>query len=196
MKRGDSNGQKCLVDRLEANPIIAAIREESLLEVAIHSAVGTVFLLNTSLSNLEWMIRQVRERGKLVFVHLDMISGLSKDIDGLTYMRQTFSPDGIITTKSSLIDPAKHMGLYVIQRLFVLDSLSIQTGLKLAESHRPDLIEIMPGLIPKVIPELRQHCHVPMIAGGMIRTKEEVIDLLSVGAVAISTSNPTLWSIE
>lgn len=182
-----------MLDSLEAHPIIAAIRDENNLEAALQSPVSVIFLLNGTLSNLKKRVKQIKESEKMVFVHLEMVAGLSKDQAALEYLQVEVEPDGIITTKPNLIQPAKNMGLLTVQRLFILDSLSIHTGLKMLQNNHPDLMEIMPGIIPKVIPEIKSQSRLPVIAGGMVSTKEEIIDLLKSGAVAVSTSREKLW---
>jgi glycerol uptake operon antiterminator len=184
-----------LNDLLEAHPIIAAVRDGENLEVALQSPVAVIFLLNASLSNLKTRVRQIRENQKMVFVHLEMVAGLSKDQAALEFLQAEIKPDGIITTKPNLVHVAKNLGLLTVQRLFILDSLSIQTGLKMLQGNHPDLMEIMPGIIPKVIPEIKRRSQAPIIAGGMVSAKEEIIELLKVGAVAISTSREQLWQL-
>jgi glycerol uptake operon antiterminator len=182
-------------DVLEAHPIIAAVRDGENLEVALQSPVAVIFLLNASLSNLKTRVRQIRDNRKTVFVHLEMVAGLSKDQAALEFLQAEVEPDGIITTKPNLIHVAKNLGLLTVQRLFILDSLSIQTGIKMLQGNHPDLMEIMPGIIPKVIPEIKKHIQIPIIAGGMVGAKEEIIELLKAGAVAVSTSREALWRL-
>ena len=55
-------------------------------------------------------------------------------------------------------------------------------------------MEIMPGVIPKVIQRLSKE-KVPVIAGGLIETKAEVTAALRSGATAISTGRPELWEL-
>lgn len=184
-----------IFDLLEAHPIIAAVRDEAGLEAALKSPVAIVFLLNATLSNLKERVRQIEDAQKLAFVHLEMVSGLSKDPAALEFIQAEIAPSGILTTKPNLIQSAKNLGLATVQRLFILDSLSIQTGLKMMQGNHPDLMEIMPGIIPKVIPEIKRHCQIPIIAGGMVSAKEEIIELLKVGVMAVSTSRIELWNL-
>ena len=58
----------------------------------------------------------------------------------------------------------------------------------------PDVIEIMPELMPKVISRFCQRVHRPVIAGGMISEKEDVIAALSAGALSVSTTCQKLWA--
>ena len=81
-------------------------------------------------------------------------------------------PTGILTTKPNLIQKARSLGLVTIQRLFMLDSLSIQTGVKMVNINRPDLIEIMPAIIPKVMVRVKKEITLPIIANGGPRDHE------------------------
>lgn len=184
-----------LLDKLEAHPIIAAVRDEKGLKAALASQVEVIILLNGSLSNIRSRINLIKDHGKLVFVHLEMMSGLSKDQAALEFLRVEINPTGIVTTKPNLIPKARSLGLLTIQRLFMLDSLSMQTGIKMVNANRPDFIEIMPAIIPKVILRVKRESQIPIIVGGMVETKEEIIELLKVGANAVSTSKKELWNL-
>lgn len=184
---------KEILDQLEAYPIIAAVRDEEGMAEALTSPVKVIFLLSGTLSNIRSRINKVKESGKAVFVHLEMMEGLSKDQAAVEFLHMEMKPTGILTTKPNLIQKARSLGLVTIQRLFMLDSLSIQTGVKMVNINRPDLIEIMPAIIPKVMVRVKKEITLPIIAGGMVETKEEIIELLKVGVTAVSTSKTDLW---
>jgi len=103
--------------------------------------------------------------------------------------------DGILTTRSNLISPAKREGLIAVQRLFVLDSESMAAGLPTVEKAAPDAVEVLPGVIlPTIAQELAARGALPpLIAGGLIRTATQVEAVLAAGAVAVSTSQVSLW---
>jgi glycerol uptake operon antiterminator len=189
----NSIGQ-CL-QALESQPVIAAIRDQEGLNRAVKSPAAVVFLLDGALSNLRERVERVAASGKLIFVHLEMIAGLSKDLAALEYVAGTVRPDGIISTKPGLIQPARNLGLLTIQRLFILDSQSLQTGIKMIQGNHPDLVEVMPGVIPKAVTALKAHCSTPVIAGGMVERKEEIIELLKAGVTGVSTSRIELWEV-
>ena len=63
-----------------------------------------------------------------------------------------------------------------------------------AAAVRPDMAEVMPGVCPRVIRRLTEAGRLPVIAGGMIETKEDMIEALSAGAAGVSTSRKELWS--
>lgn len=62
------------------------------------------------------------------------------------------------------------------------------------EATNPNLIEIMPGVIPKAL-SLFADKGIPVIAGGIIETKEEVTAALRSGAIAVSTGKFKLWQL-
>ena len=58
---------------------------------------------------------------------------------------------------------------------------------------KPDMVELMPGLVTKAISAVSGKLSVPVIAGGMITEADEVAGALKAGALAVSTSDPVLW---
>ena len=56
------------------------------------------------------------------------------------------------------------------------------------------MIEIMPGVIGKIIKRFSMGT-IPVIAGGLIETKNEVTDAIRQGAIAVSTGNQKLWYV-
>ena len=53
-----------------------------------------------------------------------------------------------------------------------------------------DLIEVLPGLMPKVIHRVAATCGKPIIAGGLVTEKADVVNALEAGALAVSSTNP------
>ena len=100
----------------------------------------------------------------------------------------------IISTKSQAIRLAKENGFIVIQRSFVFDTISLE-NVKNHLASNIDAIEILPGLIPKVIEELTKNSSKPIICGGLIETKDEVMMALSSGASSVSTTKREIWEM-
>ncbi|TCO67722.1 glycerol-3-phosphate responsive antiterminator [Marinisporobacter balticus] len=179
--------------KVEANPIIAAVNNIEKLDLAIQSPCEIIFLLTGNIFNLKSIIDKVKKAGMDIYIHIDLMEGFSKDTVALKYIYENMQPDGIITTKSSLVKKAKNMNIRAIQRLFILDSLSLDTGINSVYATRPDAIEVMPGIMPKIITKLYEKTKTPIIAGGLINDKEDVIASLKAGAMAISTSKEEIW---
>ena len=123
---------------------------------------------------------------------MDLVEGIGKDAAGLEYVREQ-GADGIISTRAGMIRPAKETGLLTVQRFFMVDSQSVRTAEETLKTTRADMIEVMPGLLPKVIEKLAVSGRTPVIAGGLIETVEEIRAAFAAGASAVSTAKVELW---
>lgn len=181
---------------LVQNPIIAAIRNDVDLKGALESDAAVVFILYGNILNISEICRSLKEKGKVVFVHVDLVEGLRGDSSGIKYIKEVGKPDGIISTKCAIIKFANHLGLATIQRIFVVDSLSLKTGIKNVNENNPNAVEVMPGVAYNIIESLQNEINSYIIAGGLIKDKKDVINALSAGAIAISTTATNLWKLE
>ena len=182
-------------DLLIQNPVIAAVKDAASLEAALLSKVTVCFLVGSTLSDLPMYCSRLKERGKNVFVHVDMIDGLRPDREGIRYVLETTRPSGMISTKPAAIKIAGEYGAAGILRIFLIDSVSFRTGLAAIRSCRPCFVEVMPGLLEDAIRELSGQMRVPIIASGFITQKEQLLRALASGAVAASTSAQSLWDL-
>lgn len=179
-----------ILDCLELNPIIAAIRDDG-WEAALRSPAQLLFYLSADLTTVCRRITQAHEAGKILLVHMDLADGIGKDRSGIRYLAQ-HGVDGIISTKPQIIRAAKEMGLLTVQRFFALDSKGMESIDEMLRISTPHLIEIMPGVIGKAIRRF-EGCGIPVIAGGLIETKAEVTEAIKCGAAAVSTGRESLW---
>lgn len=181
---------------IEDFPIIAAARHGDEFLEAVRSPCDIVFWLSPNIMTLRSYLAKARALpggdDKRIFIHIDMADGVGKDAAGLEYLRY-LGIDGIISTRGNLIKSARELGLMTVQRFFILDSRSVSTAFESIKSAKPDMIEIMPGLMTRQITHFAESSDVPVIAGGLIETKDDVIKALSAGASAISTSKAELW---
>jgi len=184
-----------ILKSIRQKPVIAALRGVQLLEAALASCVSTVFYLQTDISEIGYLTGRAREYGKNVFFHLEFIDGLGRDSAAVRYIARIAKPDGIITTRANSVKDAKDAGLFAVQRFFMVDRLSYDTAVKNIEISGPDMVELMPGIIPQIIRRLAADTQIPVIAGGLITTKEEAYDALQAGAAAVSTGSQALWNM-
>lgn len=184
-----------IIESIKENPIIAAIRHNEDVKEAIDSGASTIFILSTNIFDIQNLISQIKDSGKNVFVHVDFVEGLGKDQKAIDYIAQIAKPDGIISTKSQHIKYAREAGIFVIQRFFLIDSLSFNTAVKSIQSLKPDIVEVMPAVMPDVIKRIVSQTDVPVIAGGLINTKKDIIEILKAGAFGASTCNKELWTL-
>jgi glycerol uptake operon antiterminator len=180
------------VEALESAPIIAAVKARESAAAAAASQVAVVFVLGGSIMKMDGILSELARGGKMVFLHMDLIEGIGRDEAGMAYAAEHWKPAGVITTRTPLVKAAREHGLLAVQRIFLLDSASIRSGIQLISQCSPDFVEVMPGVIPKAIGQFRGAGR-PVIAGGMVTERGEVIEALSAGALAVSTSSRELW---
>ncbi len=187
----ESEGLKCWLER---NRVIPAVKHDADLQRAMQCGSDIVFVLYGDIVTLDVHVQAILASGKLPFIHLDMVQGLANNPIVLEYFHGHFQRNcGVITTKGNMAKKALELGIPVIQRFFMLDSLSLESAIEGVAKTRADAYEIMPGIIPRVVTQFSRHTSVPIIAGGLIQTRTDVDRLLASGAVAVSTSRFELW---
>lgn len=184
-----------LAETLLNEPVIAAVKTDEALTAALASPCSAVFLLASTLLTVDGLVHRIHDAGKLAVVHIDLVDGLSSREIAVDSLNALCHPDGIISTRPTLIRRARHRGLLTVQRAFILDSLSLTSLSGQLEQGKPDFVEILPGIMPRVIAEISARTQVPVIAGGLLRDKADVMAAMRAGAAAVSTSAPFLWDI-
>ena len=178
---------------LADTPIIAAVKDMEGLDKCLDSDIQVIFILFGDVCSLQEIVKKVKDAGKIAMVHMDLVNGFTGKEIVLDYIKNFTHADGIITTKINLIKYAKQIGLYTVLRYFVVDSMALSNIEKQVDSIQPDVIEILPGIMPNIIKKVNKISKVPVIAGGLIADKKDVMTALTNGAGAISATSPDVW---
>ncbi len=181
---------------MKENPIIAGVKDISKLDDALKSDCKIIFLLCGSIFNLKEAVEKTKAAGKMIFIHIDLVDGLSKDSVALKYISEEIKPTGVISTKNNQLKVAKTLGLLTVQRVFIIDSMSITTAIKASQAINPDAVEIMPGIMPNITKQLSFELDMPVIVGGLVSEEKDIRKALENGALGISTSSKELWEIK
>lgn len=185
--------QSDFLQALQDAPVIAALKNDQGLAQALESDCAIVFFLYGTILNIGNLVAQVKESGKLAFVHADLIEGMTAKDIAADFIAQNTQADGIISTRPNLIRRAKSLDLLTIQRFFLFDSLSFENVLR--QNSNADAVDLLPGTMPRVLARLAEKVPQPIIASGLLADKQDVMAALSAGAQAVSTTSPVLWSI-
>ena len=186
--------RKELLSLLAADPVIAAVKDDAGLDAAIAGGPQVLFLLYGDILTLPAMTERIRSAGKYAFVHLDLAEGLAAREIAADFIAGRTAADGVISTKAQITRRARERGLLAIQRFFLLDSMALGS-IRSLSPDAADLIEVLPGLMPGIIRRVCAATAKPVIAGGLISSKADVIAALGAGAVAVSTSHPEVWGM-
>lgn len=175
--------------------VAAAVRTEEDFKAALESKVDVIFLLYADLLTIEGQISKAHNAGKKIFIHMDFAEGIGKDRVGMDFLKQK-GTDGILTTKVGMIKQAKEIGLITVQRFFIVDSHSVDTAVDSIRIAKPDIVEIMPGVVCKKIVEFARRVKTPILVGGLLECEEDVDNALEAGARGVSTADRKLWNYK
>lgn len=183
-------------DLMEENPVVAAVKDMEGLEACCDvEEIRVVFVLFGDICSIASIVSRIKESGKAAMVHVDLITGLSGKEVAVDFIKHNTDADGIISTRPALLKRARELSLCTTLRVFILDSMAFENIERQMALARPDMLEILPGLMPKVIRQVVKKVKVPVIAGGLISEKEDVVAALSAGAISVSTTNPNVWQM-
>ncbi len=180
-------------DAIENSPIIAAIKNDVELNQCLNCDSQVIFILYGDICNIADIVQTIKTAGKIAMVHIDLIGGLNAKEIAVDFIQKYTKADGIISTRPQLIRRAKELSLYTVMRFFVIDSMAYDNIEKQLHAIRPDFIEILPALMPKVVSRICKLSPVPVITGGLITDKEDVMQMIQAGAVSISSTNEQVW---
>ena len=113
-------------EAVEENPIIAAVKNMDDLEICC------------SLENI-----------RVIFILFGDVCSIREIV--VEFIQRNTEADGIISTKSALIKKGRELELFTILRYFLLDSMAYENIRQQQHTVKPDFIEVLPGVMPKVI---------------------------------------------
>src|SRR5437762_11623003 len=183
-----------LLDAFARVPVAAVISRAEELPRALTSQVPVVFFVRAPAFHLGPLVWAVQARGKMAFVHIDLIAGLGKDRAGIAFLAREIGVNGIITSHSALVAAARAERVIVVPRLLLHDDLGLHSAMAAVEHARPDIVEVQPAVIfPLVAEQIRARHPVPIIVGGFAPAPHQRQAALDRGARAVSTSTVSLW---
>lgn len=178
---------------LGEEPVVPAVRgPDSALEAALAGEHPAIFVLGGDIFKVLGRVRAERRRPR-IYVNVDLVGGVASDASGLRFLSRHV--EGIISTHRHIIELAKGCGLVTIQRLFAIDSGAVERGLKLIRRAEPEFVEILPALAyVEVAARYAEILELPVLAGGLLKSRQDISTILEAGAVGVSTSHQGLWT--
>jgi len=182
-------------NQLQKHRLVAAIKDPKNLEKAVKykDNIGAVILMTGTILTAKKFVDYLQSNGLPVLLHVERIGGLQMDHDGVEFIKRYMKPAGIVTTKSGIVKRAKEKGLFVIQRVFLIDTdmyLNLEKGLT---HNASDMFEVMPSRVPEYISRLTGVSDKPIITGGLLSSLTHAKSAFDHGATAVSTSNTEIW---
>lgn len=181
---------------MERCPVIAAINNDELLEIAKKSSCEIVYILYGNICTIADIVDEIVAAGKIAIVHIDLVSGLASREISVDFIKKYTQAAGIISTKSHLIKRGNELSMITIQRFFMLDRITYHNIKKHVRETSPDVVEMVPAGLTKMLTYVMEEINGrPLVASGLVLDKSDVMGALSAGALAVSTTNTDIWDI-
>lgn len=174
-------------------PVIPEIKNEEWLNNIEQSESEIAYILYGDICTIAEIVEKVKTSGKRAIVHVDLIVGLSAKEISVDFIKKYTEADGIISMKPSMIKRAKELGMFTIQRFYMMDGFTYANIEKHVKTCNPDVVEFLPAGLYKVMKYLVEKIEQPVVASGLTQDKEDIIGALKAGAVAVATTNKSLW---
>ena len=174
-------------------PVIPEVKNDEWLEALESSESDIVYIIYGDICNIADIVERVKSMGKRAIVHVDLIVGLSSKEISIDFIKKYTRADGIISMKPAMIKRANELGLFTIQRFYMMDGFTYANIVKNVKTTNPDVVEFMPAGLSKVMKYLAEQIDKPIVASGLTQDKEDVMGALKAGAYAVATTNKKLW---
>ncbi len=182
-----------LIELLQNNPVIADVNNDELLEKALLCGSDIIFVLYGNICTIAGIVERIHAVEKVALVDVDLVEGMSSKEVVVDFILSATRADGIISSKANILRAAKKKNLFTVHRFFLIDSTSYHNLPKQYSVSQADVVEVLPGCMPKVLGWVKELIHVPLIASGLVCEREDALFALRAGAVAISTTTPEVW---
>ena len=182
------------LSRLTVVPCCPATTTGEQFRRALASRAEVVLILRANGLELAPFIDQAHELGKLVAVHLDLVSGLRGDRASVQWLSES-GADAVISSRGHLMATIRHERMTAIQRFLLVRLTQISTGMAAIRRSEPDIVEVLPGVVLPQVRHMLPELGLPLMAGGFVRTIDDVRAILECGALAVTSSNEALWRL-
>lgn len=181
--------------RLARHPIIATLYGAEQIDAFIDSASEIAIVANVELRKLQAVVGTITRADKIVIVNIDSCEGISPDKGGVEYLAE-IGATSLVSTRVATIQRANRAGLLTMQKVFVTDRSTWPRSVKAVEQSDPNLVQLMPAPMLPHIAIKERNALPPIVASGFVSTHNDVRSALAAGAVAVSTSDTAMWSVD
>lgn len=184
-----------LLHLLRQNPVIAAVKDNASLQLAIDSECQFISVLYGNICTISNIVKKIKNAGKYAFIHVDLLEGASNKEVVIQFLKLVTEADGIISTKASMLKAARAEGFSVFIACLLLIRFRFTTLISKLRNRIRIVLRILPGCMPKVLGWVTEKIRQPLIAGGLVCDEEDARNAINAGVVALSTTNTGVWTL-
>ncbi|GAA1844861.1 glycerol-3-phosphate responsive antiterminator [Brevibacterium marinum] len=181
-----------LESTLRDNPVIGTLFGEDDMKQFCARPTRFSFVANLPLVRVGAVIERLSAATTLPMLNVDSVQGLTANADGLEYLKGIGVP-GIVSTHTQAVSRAADLGLLAVQKVFVTDRSNLRRAAATVKSSHAHFVQLMPWpVVPHLSPEFLRELG-PFIVAGFVSTEDDIRSALSLGALAVSSSQKELW---
>ena len=131
------------MEATENCPVIPEIINDEWLEALSESDCDIVYIVYGDICTIPEIVEKVKQAGKMAIVHMDLIVGLSSKEISVDFLKKYTRADGIISMKPAMIKRANDVGLFTIQRFYLMDRGCTEGRSDCCCNIEPDGVELL-----------------------------------------------------
>lgn len=174
--------------------IIPSIKQRKELDLFFKTRYPIGLISDSHIGNLKALSELYKKHNKKVLVNTELLGGFLPDKTGLKLLKNMYYVDGIISSNAQVINMSKSVGLFTVERFFLLDSVAFNNVLKTLTKSSADVVELLPSLVAydyhKTIVDA---CKKPILVGGFINSRERVKLAENLKFSGVTTSSQNAW---
>ncbi|SUX68059.1 Glycerol-3-phosphate responsive antiterminator [Citrobacter amalonaticus] len=101
-----------LLHLLRQNPVIAAVKDNASLQLAIDSECQFISVLYGNICTISNIVKKIKNAGKYAFIHVDLLEGASNKEVVIQFLKLVTEADGIISTKAANAESCTGGGVF------------------------------------------------------------------------------------
>lgn len=184
-----------LSQQLKYRPIIAALYGPEKMPAFLRSACNPVILANIQLRKLSNVMDTLIAANKSVIINIDSCDGLSPDKAAIEFLAD-LGAIGIISTRVPTIQKAVQCSMIAIQKIFVTDRSTLPRSLRAVTQSGASFAQIMPSPMVGYLKMQEKQMLPSIIASGFVCKKDDIVQSITRGAIAVTTSDSSLWDYQ
>ncbi len=174
-------------------PIIPSVWSITQRDHAVLSPWPLVHVAGGGLKTIKEFVQPLKDAGKTLWIHPDMITGLGKDREGIEVIQALIRPDAVATSNLTLAHHVRQLRLKLVLRVFIHDTQSLESSLAAIDRFNPEVLCCLPAVVyPLIRQELNQR-GIPVVAAGLVRSPLTRDHLIEMGT-SVEIGQPALWS--
>ncbi|MEW9516080.1 glycerol-3-phosphate responsive antiterminator [Streptomyces tubercidicus] len=184
-----------LTSALADIPVVASVVGTQPVRQFLTAPAKVCIVASLTVGQLPQVLPALGRAGKTVFVNVDSSPGLAQDRGALEFIK-SMGAHGVVSTRLSLIEKGRPLGLLTMMKVFVTDRSNLRRSMDAVSRGAPDLVEVMPAPVIARMSAQAKRAMSPSVAAGFVESPADVALALALGSVAAATSDPRLWHLR